>query len=788
MKPRRIAIGLVLCLLLTPAGVWAQNPSAVTLSVEAGLDSYYRVGQWLPVRVLMENNGPAIDGRVEATLRRPDNGSVTYRYPINLPTQSRKEITLYLSPQEYINRLKIALLDQNGQSIAQQEQPMKALNPDDRLYGILADRPSAFNVLTEIDPPNGAALTAQLTTHGLPDRAVALDMLDTLIVSNVDTGALSESQRAALSAWIANGGRLIVAGGAGWQKTAAGLLQLLPVQPSNTTTLNDSAALKSFATTTAAPGDMIIATGTLAADAQPLVAEADVPLIIRRPHGFGEVYYLGFDPAMLVQWDGLSAFYRQLITSEVKKPNWAYGVQGWDSASSAAAMIPNLSLPPVSLFCGFAVLYMIILGPVNYFIVRALKRRELAWVTTPLLAVGFLLGAFLIGTLMRGNEPAINRLALVQVWPTADRARLTGIVGLYAPQRAAYEVKADQGLLLHPPLDDRPYQRDAPADWTLSNDADTQQARVEMDISEVKTLSAEGDMAAPPFEVETHIVVDDNGARTTGSVTNHSDLTLQNAVLLGPSQAIEVGTVKPGDRVPVTFKLERAAQAAQADSNNAPYYGYNDTTVQDIVGPYYYGNPDRIQARRYELVNALLHGYNSINRSRGDGLYLVGWSEQSPLAVNINSPSFGAYDTTLYVVDLKPSLQIMSGTLTLPPGMFTWKSENPNGPPFAPYDSEVYPGTHVVQFNLARPIAYETVQDLVLHLKGSGPAQNSLTLALWNYRTKDWTPLPAVKAGDNPIANPAQYVGPGGEIRVQLEAVSNSYPHLDQLDFTLIVR
>ena len=61
---------------------------------------------------------------------------------------------------------------------------------------------------------------------------------------------------------------------------------------------------------------------------------------------------------------------------------------------------------------------------------------------------------------MRGNQPVLNRLALVQVWPTADQARLTGIVGLYAPQRAAYEVKADQGLLLHPTSDPSPYRSD----------------------------------------------------------------------------------------------------------------------------------------------------------------------------------------------------------------------------------------------------------------------------------------------------------------------------------------
>jgi hypothetical protein len=786
MKTRFAAIGLVLALLLTPALALAQEPKAVTLSVEAGLDGYYQVGQWLPVRVQVENNGPTIDGRVEVVLQHPNSGEVTYRYPVNLPTQSRKEITLYLSPHQYTTRLQIALLDQAGQVIAKQEQPLKALDSNDRLYGIVADQPSAFNVLMEIDPPDGAAITAQLTAHGLPDRSAALDALDTLIISNVDTGALTAAQRAALSAWVANGGRLIVAGGAGWQRTSAGLGDLLPLRPASTVTLNEVPALKSLANTTADPGSLIIATGALKADAQPLVSEAGTPLITRRPHGLGEVYFLGFDPAALAQWDGLSATYRQLVTSEIKKPNWSYGVQDWSTAATAAAMIPNLNLPPVSLICGFVVLYMAAIGPVNYFIVRTLKRRELAWITAPLLAVGFMLGAFLVGTLMRGSEPAINRLALVQVWPTADRARVTGIVGLYAPQRAAYEVKAEQSFLLHPPYDDRPYQSDDTTQWTLTNDVETQRTQVEMDVSEVKTLSAQGDIAAPPFAVKTQIVVDSSGARAVGTVQNNSEITLQNAVLLGPGRAIELGTVKPGDSVPVDFQLERAARAEEV--SGSPYYNYNDTTLQDIVGPYYYGSQDRTRALRYELLSSLLHGYSSSYRPRGDGLYLAGWSEQSPLAVGVDSPSFEAYDTTLYIVDLNPTLHIMSGTLTLPPGMFTWKSENPNGPPIAPYDADVYPGTHVLQFNLTRPIAYETVQDLVLHLEGSGPNQNTISLSLWNYHTKNWTPLSNVKAGANPIADSAPYVGPGGEIRVQMEAAPNAYPHLDRLDFTLTVR
>ncbi len=801
MKIRLGAILLMLALLLTSTVAAAQTP--VTLVVEAGLDGHYQVGQWLPVRVLIENNGPGLDGRVEITLPRADEGQVVNAYPVSLPTQSRKEITLYLYPETYIASLDVTLLDTSGQLITKRSVPLKSVSDNDRLFGIIADRPSAYNVLSELDPPNGVANVAQLTLHDLPDRSVALDSLDTLIISNVDTGDLADVQRTALSAWIANGGRLIVTGGSGWQKTSAGLRDLLPLSPASAILLDDLSALKTYAGSTASPGSAIIATGASTPDAQVILKQAETPLLIRRQHGVGEVVFVSFDPVDLQQvvvassapgdsqsWNGFLEIYRQLTQSLPDKPSWGYGVQDWYTATSAASNIPNLNLPPVSLICGFLGLYMVAIGPVNYLIVRKLKRRELAWISVPLLTIGFTVAAFLAGNLLRGNQPVLNRLALVQVWPSADQARLTGIVGLYAPQRAMYEVKADQGLLLHPASDPNPYRSTGDtSDWTLSSDAATLRARVEMDVSEVKTMSAEGEVPAPQFTPALQLVVDSAGARVSGSVTNHSDLVLQDTVLLGPGLAHQVGTVEPGESVPVDFKLERAARSSQTTENVQYYYNSGDTTLDDIVGPYNFNSSDTARNRRYEMLSSLLSGNNTpIRRGRGSGLYLAGWSDRSPLKVEVEGTPFGAFDTALYIVDLNPTLQIMSGTLTLPPGAFTWQADNTNGPGIEPYNSEVFPGSYNLQFNLARPISYTTIKDLTLHLDTGNRHSSGLTFAVWNYRANNWTPLPNAQDGDNAIPNPQEHVGPGGEIRLKIDVSSGGPVQLDRADFTLTVQ
>jgi hypothetical protein len=323
----------------------------------------------------------------------------------------------------------------------------------------------------------------------------------------------------------------------------------------------------------------------------------------------------------------------------------------------------------------------------------------------------------------------------------------------------------------------------------LTSGDGTQRAHVDMDVSEVKALSAQGAIAAPPIEVDTQIEVNGSSVRATGRVINRSDLTLHDVVLLGPGSADKVGTLQPGQTIPIDLPLTRAAPAINEAGNGTLYYGSGDSTLEDIAGPYYYGQPDQQRARRYQFVNALLGGYyGATNHTRGDGLYLAGWSDHSPLPIDMDGRSFKAYDTTLYIVDLKPELRFTSDRLALPPGLFQWTAETAGGPPLAPYDNDIYPGTHELTFKLRRPIAYDNVMELILHLQGAGINQKDIDVALWNYQARNWTPLPNAQSGDMSLATPAQHVGPGGEIKVQLQVDGNTYAHLDQLDFTLVVR
>src|SRR5437660_1493908 len=84
-----------------PQSAISNQQSAITLTVHGGFgdDGAYVVGEWFPVRVTLDNpvGGASMRARVEIDLN-DDNLKTTYGIyarEVDLPSPSRKEVTLY---------------------------------------------------------------------------------------------------------------------------------------------------------------------------------------------------------------------------------------------------------------------------------------------------------------------------------------------------------------------------------------------------------------------------------------------------------------------------------------------------------------------------------------------------------------------------------------------------------------------------------------------------------------------------------------------------------------------
>ncbi|MGQ0605139.1 MAG: DUF7408 domain-containing protein [Anaerolineales bacterium] len=786
-----------------------QQNSGVVIAVRAGFDGYYKDGLWLPVRVTVENNGPDISGALEIDNPRGyTNNQTLFTRALELPTQSRREFFLHVAPEGPANTLKIVLRSE-GKELQAINARVTALATGSLLYGVLAGSPSAFNQLLQVTPFNGASYVAQLDVADLPAQSFAWQALDVLVLSDVDTGALSAEQRAALASWVTGGGQLLVMGGPAWQKTAAGVQALLPFVPDGTQTLTDAAQLATFAGVSDVPaGEVIIATGSLAPDAVTLVEADGAPLVAARRLGFGQIVYFAADPAFapLKGWSGLEALFRRVLAAPLDRPSWAYGMTNWGQAQTAVAALPNLQLPNPLLICGFLGFYLVIVGPLNYLALRLIKRRELAWFTIPVIVTLFSVTAYIIGYFVVGGQAILHQLSIVQVWPNAEQARVDQAVGVFSPRRTTYTVEFAPGFLARQmPNTGGP----VPAALTVEQGDSTQLSGIRTDIASVQGFAAQGFVPAPRFDSNLRIEVNGTVAQLIGEITNQSTLTLKDAVLLAPGGALRLGDFGPGQTQQISMLLTNVRASPAPNGTIAPsasgvgtpygstyYPGYYDTTIDDIVGNTAYYN-DRESYRRYSLLSAAINtytGYSSVGR--GSGVYLAGWTEEAPASARILNAGFETENASVYLVALNSVFDFGGGAITVPPGLMTWTplSTGVSGSTASPYDTTLYVNdSFTLRFNPVQTVNYSQVQDLTLSIFGSsyGGASGSTTVtpgvAVWDFSQEAWVELDVPAYGTHTVSEPERFVGPGGEIRARLSNAGPDSISLTSFEFVLTV-
>ena len=206
--------------------------------------------------------------------------------------------------------------------------------------------------------------------------------------------------------WIAGGGRLVIVGGTGGPGTLGSFPDdLLPYRPSATVDV-PAASLTAFLG--AAPSDakaMPALAGTLAGG-RSLAVVGDRVIAGERPYGSGATTLIGFDPT--VEWIAggtvADTFWRRLLPQRV---NAGLALTDDSQLVSAVGQLPSLALPPIGGLFALLAAYILLVGPINYFVLRRLGHREWAWATIPAFIVLFAVGAYAFGaslTRQRGHR------------------------------------------------------------------------------------------------------------------------------------------------------------------------------------------------------------------------------------------------------------------------------------------------------------------------------------------------------------------------------------------------
>lgn len=812
MKTGGRLIWLVSFLILTVVGVVApaaaqESSSPLRLTMDAAFEGNYRADQWTPVLARVENTGPDLEGRL---VIRPETSvnavSNTYSLPLSMPQGSRKTAFLYITLTGLADQIRLEYIREDGTVAAFVDAPLRPARPRDRLHVVVTQSVAGSADLSSVHDAGYSGLQANWTLENIPDRAQGLSSLNTLMFSDVDTSALTTTQRESIRDWVIGGGQLIVTGGAGWQATSAGLIDLLPFTPEGSLTLPDASALGDWLRqgTDELATEGIVAAGSVQPGAKILVQQAEQPLLIRRMLGAGTIDYLALDPgtAPLRGWAGLPDLWLTLASTVDSQPPWNPGFgSNWSGVQAAVNVLPGVNLlPDVLPLCGFLAAYMLLIGPINYLVLNRLNRRELAWVTMPVFIIIFSALAWVVGFNLRGNEVTISRLAVIESWPDTDRARVQQVVGLLSPRRARYDLTVGETTFLRPipRLEQQGFLGGAADSNTEINQTEQFQARdFPVDASFIAPFIASTMTTQPDVTGSATLFTQGGDGQQVmrGSVRNGLDTPLENPVLLvrgvayGLSDRLEPGAVIPfeinltGVDYPSPAPLAFApGEFASVFNRSFAYYNYGESrTALDILGLVgderrfipNVDDPNREEIyRRFQFVTALAQDSNDIFTARGNHAYLAAWSSAAPLDVTLTGAQGRSIDTTLYLVKLGVEIETPAERTLITADQFTWTVIErssladlvPVGLRMQAGDSVAFAFTPLPQSVLAE------VDELAILLDRNGSATRSVPVQVWNQARERWDVLQVTGGRRFIVPRPAEYLGAQNSVRLRLNA------------------
>ena len=538
----------------------------VRIAATANFGGNYQADRWVPITISLANDGPDVTGTV--VVENP-NTEERYSQRVALPNRSQKVVTLYAQVPTRVS-IVTAHFEAGTDRMDAPQVTLIPTRSGQSLIGVIADDAVAGTEYTRaLVAAYGTASVEAVTfpPDQIPANTFGLDSFGTLIVGDAATGRWSAEQRAALASWTARGGTLVVTGGANWRKATEGLGELPPLRPNNSQT---AAGLSGLGSGGGPSGQWVVATGDLLPGATRLAEQGGMPLVATRAWGHGTVVSLAFDPgtSAFSAWNGASLFWRRLsldstLPDSLQEP---FNHGGVSDVLNVLRDIPNLSLPPTWLLGLVLLLFIIAIGPVNYLVLRLIDRRELAWITIPVLTLVFAAAIYGVGAFTKGGSVIVNSLSVVRISPGARSAEVQAIYGLFTPSRGLRDVSLPADILpsgfsesgLYDPSDlgnaVRFEQGSAPG---VQQGSFIQWAQ--------RTFAAQGTVDPAPLAIRTELRW--SGTRLIGTITNTSAQTIEDGVLVYNNAYQRFGDLAPG----ASATIDWATSASSSSSSGSPY-------------------------------------------------------------------------------------------------------------------------------------------------------------------------------------------------------------------------
>lgn len=531
LRAKSIVVFITLCIVLSfGIKVNAVDTSKIDVKVVVGFNDNYKVGYSTPVTLTIKDKYKDISGEVEIQVPSVPGKYMSYVKPLSMQKDSEKIITINVPVG--VNRSKYKIVITNGKEKVYEDSFSIGMTANNMtsFIGILSEDFNSLSYINQVPAATGVTLLTKvikLDEKNFPEDIFTLDAFDVLVINNFDTSKFSKVQYQILKQWVNNGGTLIIGTGQKHTKTL-GIFKDDFIQ-GNVSEVKSIATSKiySLGTNGDNKGDTAIDVLSIAVkDSTVLMEDKNVILVQSLSKGKGVVGILAFDlgQAPFANWNNNSAFAQKLLALITPNIMNMQAMNGKDSQNNSYmyreifSKFSEMETAKTSSFYIILFIYILMVAPLNYFVLKKLDKREYMWITVPAIAIIFGIIVYASGSGTRLSKITTNMVSVLNIDKNGNAGSET-YAGIFNSNKTKIKIAGKNGEKVLP-ISDQNYGQ--PNGQSSNND-----------VMEAKIFAAEngGVEYTNSSILETKVLQMQQNAMNIGKI--EADISMENGNLVG---------------------------------------------------------------------------------------------------------------------------------------------------------------------------------------------------------------------------------------------------------------
>ena len=588
------------------------------LDLQMGFDNSYIVEKVTPMTATLTNNGEAFQGEFQVkvyTYENTDSGFqkyALYSQKLELPEGATKQVSMELGLNTVRRFMEVSLVDEGGNVVFQKHVPVDALSPETVAVGVLSEQPAQVQYLAGMNLSEKTSVFF-LDRDTFPESQSVMENFAVLIIDDFDTATLGDAQKKALKNWVDNGGLLVLGTGVQAQKVLSGL-DFVDVSLNGTQSVSGISAPDGTALSLSAP----LTVAGISAEKASVKWEANgTPLTSLMPYGGGYVllnhFALGLAP--FANMPQQTAVLKGLCSGLYDAEGENAGAEITNQLRYAANSFPSVTGNSIVVIFLAVGIYIVLAGPVMYLVLKKKDRRELGWITIPVLSVVFFGVVFLLAGRSTYHNGMISTKAIVEMEEGSSVGEAQIAMAMKVPGNGDVTLESELPISVQPQLDNGWHDGNGKAeeiDYKVTTGDGTNIVFYDNMAWETNFVGASATLELGG-SVTSNVAFD--GEKVVGTVTNGTSVNFMDAYLKLDYVYIPLGELPAGETMEVSYDLSTENVNDRYGERMTNLITGDGTTVWDQVQ-----NGTIAEERGYTLLREqelmeVLHNWDTTEQS-----------------------------------------------------------------------------------------------------------------------------------------------------------------------------